>query len=118
MESDFQAIKEEIRSRVNIVDVIGQHTRLKQSGKNWTGLCPFHADKKPSFSVTPQFQSYRCWSCGEKGDIFTIIQKKENLEFIEALELLAKEAGVPFERRGLNREQATEREQMLELNQL
>jgi DNA primase len=118
MESDFQAIKEEIRARVNIVDVIGQYTRLKQAGKNWTGLCPFHADKKPSFTVSPYFHSYRCWSCGEKGDLFTFVQKKENLDFVESLEWLAKRAGIPFERKGVSPEQISERQQMLELNRL
>src|SRR5438132_13929916 len=102
MESDFQAIKAEIKARVDIRDIIGQYTRLKKSGKNWTGLCPFHADKKPSFSVVPDLQIYKCFSCGEGGDIFKFVQKKENLDFIEALEWLAKRAGIPFERRGVN----------------
>jgi DNA primase len=115
---DLQTTKEEIRARSDIVEVIGQYTRLKRSGKNWTGLCPFHADKKPSFSVSPATQSYRCWSCGEKGDVFTFVEKKENLEFIEALELLARRAGIAFERRGQTREQASEREQMFAINAL
>src|SRR5690349_19075927 len=118
MERDLQAIKEEVRARTDIVDIIGGHTRLKRTGKNWTGLCPFHADKKPSFNVSPEFQSYRCWSCGEKGDVFTFIEKKENMDFMEALEYLAKRAGVPFERRKMSPEQASERERMYELNKL
>src|SRR5690242_20298758 len=94
---DLQSIREEIRARSDIVDVIGGYLRLARAGKNWKGLCPFHSDRNPSFSVTPETQSYRCWSCGEKGDVFTFIQKKENLDFVETLEFLAKRAGIPFE---------------------
>ncbi len=98
--------------------MISDYTRLKPSGKGFTGLCPFHADKTPSFSVTPAFQSYRCWACGEKGDVFTFVQKKENLSFIEALEVLARKAGVPFDRSGFSSEQISERQEMLELNSI
>ena len=118
VERDLQSIKEEVRSRIDIVEVIGQYTQLKRSGKSWTGLCPFHADRKPSFNVSPQIQWYQCWSCGEKGDIFTFIMKKENLDFMEALELLAKRAGVNFERTGESRERLSEKEEALELNRL
>lgn len=118
MERDLQDLKEDIRARSDIVEIIGGYTRLKRSGKNWTGLCPFHADKNPSFTVSPVTQFYRCWSCGEKGDVFNFIQKKENLDFVETLELLARRAGIPFERKGVSKEQISEREQMLELNLL
>ena len=117
-ERSLQDIKEEVRARTDIVDIVGQYTTLKKTGKNFSGLCPFHNDKKPSFNVSPQFQSYTCWSCGEKGDIFSIIQKKENLDFIEALEFLAKRAGIPFERKAADPQKASEREQALELNRL
>ena len=117
-ERSLQDIKEEVRARTDIVEIVGQYTTLKKTGKNFSGLCPFHNDKKPSFSVSPQFQSYNCWSCGEKGDIFSIIQKKENLEFVEALEYLAKRAGIPFERKAGDPQKASEREQALELNRL
>ena len=119
MERDLQEIKEEVRARTDIVEIIGGFTRLTKAGKNWKGRCPFHDDKNPSFSVTPQFQSYRCWSCGEKGDVFTFLQKKMNMEFMDALEFLAKQAGIPFERRGSGSpEQLSERERMLALNQI
>ena len=118
MERDLNDIKEEVRARTDIVEIISGYTRLKRSGKNWTGLCPFHADKNPSFSVSPSTQGYRCWSCGEKGDVFTFVQKKQNIDFMEALEDLAKRAGVAFERRGINPQIASEKEQMRELNRL
>jgi DNA primase len=116
--NNLQEIKEEIKSRINIVDVAGNYTRLKPQGKNFVGLCPFHADKRPSFRVSPSFQSYRCWSCGEKGDLFTFVEKKENLTFIEALEVLAKRAGVPFQRTQVSAERASEREEMHAINSL
>ena len=118
MERDLQSVKDEIRVRTDIVELIGNYTRLKKSGKNWTGLCPFHADKKPSFTVYADTGYYRCWSCGEKGDIFTFVQKKENLDFIESLEWLARRAGVIFERGAGNAEKRSEREEMLALNDM
>lgn len=118
MERDLRDIKEEVRARTDIVEIIGGYTRLKRSGKNWTGLCPFHADKNPSFNVSPETQSYRCWSCGEKGDVFTFVMKKESLDFVQALEKLAKQAGIAFERRGSNPQVTSEKEQMRELNRM
>ena len=100
MERDLQDIKEEIRARTDIVEIIGTYTRLKRSGKNWTGLCPFHADKHPSFSVVPSIGIYKCWSCGETGDLFKFVGKKENLDFIETVEFLAKRAGIAVRAQG------------------
>ena len=118
MERDLQDIKEEIRARTDIVEIIGMHTRLKRSGKNWTGLCPFHADKNPSFSVVPSIGIYKCFSCGEGGDLFKFVSKKENLDFIETVEWLAKRAGIEFQRKGVNQERASEREQAFALNEI
>lgn len=92
--------RDEIRARINIVDLIGRDVQLKKAGKDFKGLCPFHDDKNPSFNVSPTFGTYRCWSCGEHGDIFTYVMKKRNLEFRDALELLAEEAGVSLQNRG------------------
>ena len=118
MERDLQDLKEEIRARSDIVDVIGGYLRLTRAGKDFKGLCPFHNDRKPSFSVSPSLQIYKCYSCGEGGDVFKFIQKKENLDFIEALEFLARRAGLSFERKGIDKEKASEREQLFELNAL
>ncbi len=91
----------EIRARINIVDLVEAYgVSLKRAGKNYQGLCPFHNEKHPSFSVNPALGSYRCWSCGEKGDIFTWVIKTQNLEFMEALRLLADRAGVKLSRSG------------------
>lgn len=92
--------RDEIRARVNIVDLVGREIPLKQRGKNWTGLCPFHPDKNPSFTVTAETGRFRCWSCGETGDIFDWVMKRRNVDFAEALSELAKEAGIELRRGG------------------
>lgn len=118
MPKDLQQLKDEIRFRTDILDIIGQYTTLKRAGKNWKGLCPFHNDRNPSFNVLPEKQIYKCFSCGEGGDVFTFVQKKENLDFIEAMEFLARRAGIPFEWEQSNPEHKTERDEMLALNAL
>jgi DNA primase len=92
--------REEIRARIDIVDLVGRSRPLKRAGKHWKGLCPFHEDKNPSFFVSPDTGRYRCWSCGETGDIFTWVMKTQNVDFVEAMRLLAKEAGVELSTRG------------------
>lgn len=89
---------DEIRRRIDLVDLIGHQVRLKRTGKNYTGLCPFHEDRRPSFSVSPDVGRYRCWSCGEAGDAFTWVMKTQNVEFVEALRLLAERTGVTLTR--------------------
>lgn len=93
---------EEIKNRLDIVDVISKYMPLKQAGKNFSGLCPFHGEKTPSFIVSPDIQRYKCFGCGESGDIFNFVQKIENIDFPETLEKLAKEAGVTLEKREVN----------------
>lgn len=85
---------EEVRSRNDIVDVISSYVKLKKSGATYFGLCPFHNEKSPSFSVTPSKQMYYCFGCGEGGNIYSFIMKYENYSFLEAVKLLADRAGV------------------------
>lgn len=101
-------VLEEIRQRVSIVDLVSQRVALKQKGKVWKGLCPFHEDRNPSFDVSPEIGRYRCWACGEKGDIFNWVMKTQNVEFGEALRILARQAGV--ELKASNPEAASQRE--------
>lgn len=93
---------EEIKSRLDIVDIVGKYVALKIAGKNFSGRCPFHAEKTPSFIVSPELQRYKCFGCGESGDIFNFIQKIENIDFPETLEKLAKEAGVTLVKKRSN----------------
>ena len=84
---------EEVRSRSDIISIISDYVRLKKTGRNYTGLCPFHKEKTPSFSVDPTRQLYHCFGCGEGGDVFSFIQKIDNLDFPGAVVRLAERAG-------------------------
>lgn len=85
---------EEIRSRNDIIDVISQYVVLKRSGRNYFGLCPFHNEKSPSFSVSPDKQIFHCFGCGVGGNVFHFITKIENISFVESVQMLAERAGV------------------------
>lgn len=85
---------EEIRSQNDIVDVISQYVVLKRSGRNYFGLCPFHNEKSPSFSVSPDKQIFHCFGCGVGGNVIHFISKIENLNFVETLHVLAERAGI------------------------
>lgn len=91
--------RDEIRSRIDIVDLVGREIQLKKTGKTWKGLCPFHPDKNPSFHVNSETGRYRCWSCGANGDIFNWEMNRRNVDFLEALQTLAKVAGVSLAKR-------------------
>ena len=85
---------DEIKSRCNIVDVIGRAVPLKKAGRNYKGLCPFHNEKTPSFVVSEDKQIFTCFGCGAKGDVIAFVEKYYNLDFIGAVEMLAKEYGI------------------------
>lgn len=85
---------EEVRNSNDIVDVVSQYVVLKRSGRNFTGLCPFHGEKSPSFFVLPDRQFFHCFGCGVGGDVIQFIRKIENLDFLPTLELLASRAGI------------------------
>lgn len=87
-------LKEEIRSANDIVDVISQYVTLKRSGRNFFGLCPFHREKSPSFSVSPDRQYFHCFGCHKGGDVFTFISEIERISFRESLEFLAEKARI------------------------
>src|SRR3989344_863033 len=91
---------EQIKERLGIAEVLGSYLKLQKAGANYKALCPFHSEKTPSFHISPSRNSYYCFGCGEKGDIFSFVQKFEGLDFVGALKLLGERAGVPvvFER--------------------
>lgn len=93
---------EQIKDRLDIVNVIEKYVKLKRAGKNYAGLCPFHTEKTPSFIVSPDLQRYKCFGCGQTGDIFNFLQDIENIDFPEALEKLAKEAGIELKKAPYN----------------
>jgi DNA primase len=85
---------QEVKTRADIVTVISRYVTLKQAGRNFQGLCPFHSEKTPSFSVNPSLGIFKCFGCGEHGDVIEFVKKIEHLEFPQALEKLAGEVGV------------------------
>ncbi|MEE0141816.1 MAG: DNA primase [Coprococcus sp.] len=110
---------EEVRSSNNIVDVIGSYVRLQKKGSSYFGLCPFHNEKSPSFSVSPNKQMYYCFGCGAGGNVFTFIMEYENQTFPEAMKVLADRAGIALPEAELTEEQKRERNKrqlLLEIN--
>ncbi|MFC1724243.1 DNA primase, partial [candidate division KSB1 bacterium] len=89
---------EEIRNYVDITEIVSEYIKLKRVGRNYFGLCPFHNEKSPSFSVNPEKQIFHCFGCGAGGNAFSFLQKIGNLTFIEAVENLAKRAGIKIEK--------------------
>lgn len=89
---------QEIRNRINLVDLVSEYTTLKRSGRSLRGLCPFHTEKTPSFYVDPEKQLYHCFGCGAGGDIFDFVMDMEKLNFNEAVEYLAERAGITLTR--------------------
>lgn len=96
MDSEVQQIKD----RLAINEVVGQYVQLRRAGKNWSGRCPFHKERTPSFMVSPERGSFMCFGCGEKGDIFSFVQKMDGVDFPTALRQLAERAGVTLNPRG------------------
>ena len=112
---------DEIRRRADIVSLIGEYVALKKAGKNYIGLCPFHQEKTPSFTVSSEKQIFHCFGCGEHGDVFSFLMKINNITFPEAVRQLAKKVGVDIPQRvlsGKEKENYTIRERVLMVNDL
>ena len=85
---------EQIRQASDIVDVLSEFIRLKKRGRNFITVCPFHTEKTPSFSVSPEKQIYHCFGCGKGGSVITFLMEYENLSFVESLKYLARKANI------------------------
>lgn len=93
-------VKDRIKQATNIVDLVSRSINLRRQGANYVGLCPWHADKKPSFTINPVRQRYSCWVCDLHGDVFDYTMKMESVDFRGALEILAQAAGIELQQRG------------------
>lgn len=116
-----EELVEEIRERNDIVEVIGTYVKLQKKGSSYFGLCPFHNEKSPSFSVSPGKQMYYCFGCGEGGNVISFVMKYENYSFIEAVQMLASRAGIELPqvtRSKEEKENADKRSQILTINTL
>jgi DNA primase len=108
------AVLAELRSATDIVQVIGEHTRLKKAGRSWKGLCPFHNERTPSFTVDREKGLYHCFGCGAGGDVIHFVRQMDRLEFPEAVESLASRFGVVIPRRVFRRREEDRREKIYE----
>jgi DNA primase len=109
---------EEVRARADIIEIIGSHVRLRRAGRNFVGLCPFHNEKTPSFSVNAERGFFHCFGCGVGGSVFDFIMRVEGLTFGEALRSLAKKYGVTLPEHDVSGPAAGEREAMLKANEV
>lgn len=113
---DSGAVKEEIRERVDAVELISQYVELKQAGRNWKGLCPFHQEKEPSFNVNRESRFWKCFGCGAGGDVFSFVMRIENVAFPEAMRMLAERAGLVWEPSSSRPGERDEREEIRHAN--
>ena len=112
---------DEVISRNDIVDVISGYVKLKKNGSSYTGLCPFHNEKSPSFSVSGQRQLYHCFGCGAGGNVITFVMEYENMTFLEAVKMLGERAGVALPQTSMSEEDRKERgirDRLLEINKI
>src|SRR3989338_3404558 len=107
----------EVKSKVDIVEVISSYIPLKKTGRNFAALCPFHSEKTPSLMISPDRQVFKCFGCGEAGDVFTFLEKMEGWDFREVLEELAKRVGVKL-KSFVPSDKSQEREKLISINSL
>src|ERR1700754_2933826 len=109
----------EVKSKLEITEVVGGYLPLKQAGRNLKAPCPFHEEKSASFMVSPEKGIYHCFGCGEGGDIFNFVMKMEGMDFRQALEMLAHKAGVELKERSSDDGAAKKlRERLIEAHEL
>ena len=111
------SVIDDVKQKLDIIDIIGQHITLTKSGRTFRGLCPFHGEKHPSFYVYPEQQSWHCFGCNTGGDVFSFIMKKQGIDFGEALRELAQKAGVVIPSKFEPGAESEERQKLYQLNQ-
>ncbi|MDI6844711.1 MAG: DNA primase [Candidatus Saccharicenans sp.] len=110
-------IIEKIRAAASIVEIASQYTTLKKRGRKWVGLCPFHSEKDPSFTVDEEKQLFHCFGCGIGGDLFSLVMEKENLTFPEAVRFLAEKYRIPLPESRLSARESRLEEKIFEINE-
>src|SRR5579859_5137199 len=100
---------ERVKGAMEIVPLVEESVRLRKSGGSYTGLCPFHTERTPCFTVSPARGTFKCFGCGEGGDAITFVMKRDNVDFVEAIELLARRFGVELEYEEASPEQERKR---------
>ena len=111
-----ESFMQDLKSRCDITDIVSSYVNLKRRGKNMVGLCPFHNEKSPSFNVYPENNSFYCFGCGAGGDVITFIRKIENLDYIEAVKMLADRVGLQMPEQGVDDSMSRLRQRVLEIN--
>ena len=100
-EVSYQQAVEQIKNNLDIVEVVSRYVVLKKTGRNYQGLCPFHNEKTPSFVVTPDKQIFKCFGCGEGGDVITFLMKITNQNFNEVIEEQASNLGIELPKKNI-----------------
>ena len=108
-----EEVLEKIKEQNDIVDVISETVKLKRSGRNFSGLCPFHNEKSPSFSVSQDKQIYKCFGCGEAGNVITFVMKNKNLPFVDAVKYLGERVNITIEEGNGKKSKTTEKKELL-----
>src|SRR6516165_3021372 len=114
------SVAERVKQQADIVRVVGEYVRLKKTGKDYSGLCPFHQEKTPSFTVSPVKQIFYCFGCGKGGDVYNFVMDMEKCEFPEAVKLVAEKCGIPIprpkERSAEGRKESQQRAELVEMH--
>jgi len=109
---------DEIRNKADILQIVSEYVPLKKRGKNYLGLCPFHSEKTPSFTVSPEKQIFHCFGCNEGGNVFAFLMKIENMSFSEAVELLGERVGIAVKKTGAPSALQSDKDKYLEIMEL